>query len=360
MRWLTLIALVALCVIGCGQAETTPEQPSSPPGLVPSESAPAQSPTASQVAVPPGWIAFDRYDAAFGAEGPYTGTMIIRPDGTDERSFAVPLTSFGLGAAWSRDGEQFVVNTWTEADQGGRPGVVDVDGSDFAKLVPDGVDGDFGCSDWHPDGNTLLCAMSGIDPDVDGIYTMRIDDLHLERLTKSPFHFTEGSAGMCGGGENRAIYSPDGTQIAYVRQRCGLGANPSADESAAIVLMHPDGTDQRDLVEQGRVKSHPGSQISWSPDGTSIAFGSQEGDLFLVDAETGVVTPIPLPADVGSHHADGPDWSPDGSRLVFSMFADAQGETELYTIAPDGSDLRQITTDGGSEHWARWGPRLAD
>ena len=251
------------------------------------------SPTASQVAVPPGWIAFDRYDTAFGAEGPYMGTMIIRPDGTDERSFSVPLTSFGLGAAWSRDGEQFVVNTWTEADQGVRPGVVDVDGSDFAKLVPDGVDGDFGCSDWNPDGNTLLCAMSGIDPDVDGIYTMRIDDLHLERLTTSPFHFTEGSAGMCGGGENRAVYSPDGTRIAYIRQRCGLGANPSADESAAIDLMASDGTDQRELVEQGKVKSHPGSQISWSPDGTSIAFGSQEGDLFLVDVETGAVTPIP-------------------------------------------------------------------
>ena len=41
--------------------------------------------------------------------------------------------------------------------------------------------------------------------------------------------------------------------------------------------------------------------------------------------------------------------------LVFSMFTDAQDDTELYTIAPDGSDLRQVTTGGGSEHWARWG-----
>ena len=42
----------------------------------------------------------------------------------------------------------------------------------------------------------------------------------------------------------------------------------------------------------------------------------------------------------------GRDWSPDGSRLVFSMFTEGQGDTELYTIAPDGSDLRQITTGG--------------
>ena len=130
---------------------------------------------------------------------------------------------------------------------------------------------------------------------------------------------------------------------------------PSADESAAIELMASDGKDLRELVEQGKVKSHPGSQISWSPDGSTIAFGSQEGDLFTVDVATGSVTPIPMPAQVGSHHADGPDFAPDGSRLVFSMFTDAQGGTELYTIAPDGSDLQQITTGGGSEHWARWG-----
>ena len=122
----------------------TPDNHRSRPDQIASESRVGPLPDGSQVAVPPGWIAFDRYDAAFGAEGPYMGTLIIRPDGTDERSFSVPLTSFGLGAAWSRDGEQFVVNTWTEADQGSRPGVVDVDGSDFAKLVPDGVDGDFG------------------------------------------------------------------------------------------------------------------------------------------------------------------------------------------------------------------------
>ena len=196
MRWLAVLALPALFLAGCGQGTAGTSKPQESTGPVASETMSVPSPIASQVAVPSGRVAFDRYDVAFGAEGPYMGTMIIRPDGTDERSFSVPLTSFGLGAAWSRDGEQFVVNMWTEADQGVRPGVVDVDGSDFAKLVPDGVDGDFGCSDWNPDGNTLLCAMSGIDPDVDGIYTMRIDDLHLERLTTSPFHFTEGSAGM--------------------------------------------------------------------------------------------------------------------------------------------------------------------
>ena len=313
------------------------------------------SPVVSLQPVPPGLIAFDRYDTAFGAEGPYLGSAVIRGDGSGQRPLSAPLASEGLGPVWSPDGTRLLVNTWSPAGNG-RPGILAPDGSDFKRLDPKGLPHHLACSDWSPDGGSFVCQMSAdAEPDADGIYMLRIDDLELERLTESPYHSTKGSAGECGGGDGRAMYSPDRAVIAFVRQKCGTGANPSADESAAIVLMNPDGTNQRELVEQGTVKSHPGSHISWSPDGTSIAFGSQEGDLFHVDVETGVTTPILLPNEVGSHHADGPDWSPDGSRLVFSMFTDAQGDTELYTIAPDGSDLREITTDGGSEHWARWG-----
>ena len=67
-----------------------------------------------------------------------------------------------------------------------------------------------------------------------------------------------------------------------------------------------------------------------------------------------------MPSDVGRHFACGPDWSPDGTGLVFSMFVDAEGTTDLYSIAPDGSDLVRITTEPGAEHWARWSPRLVD
>jgi Tol biopolymer transport system component len=230
------------------------------------------------------------------------------------------------------------------------------DGSEFTVLRDVRIDGDFGCSDWSPDGRALLCSASGNDPDLDGIYTLRVDDLRLGRLTESPFHYTEGTAGACGGGDGRARYSPDASRIAFIRQRCGTGANPSATESGAIEIMAADGAGLRELVEQGRVMSHPGSHISWAPDGSTIAFGSQEGGLFLVDVESGRLTTIPMPDEIGTHHASGPDWSPDGTRIVFSMFVQAEGSTDLYTVSPDGTDLARITREAGAEQWARWGP----
>jgi Tol biopolymer transport system component len=305
--------------------------------------------------VPPGLIVFDRFDTAFGAEGPYLGSAMILGDGSDEKRLVGPIDSDGLGAAWSPDGDRFVVNTWTPPGLP-RPGVLTADGSEFTPLDFEAPDSAVACGDWSRDGETLLCERgSDTNQEVDGIYTLRIDDARLERLTESPYHYTEGSAGGCGGGDGRARYSPDGTQIAFIRQRCGTGSNPAADESAAIELMASEGGDLRELVEQGRVKSHPGSQISWSPDGTRIAFGSQEGELFLVDVESGRVSAIPMPEEIGSHHADGPEWSPDGTRLVFSMFVESRGDTDLYAISPDGSDLLRITSGGGAEHYARWG-----
>jgi Tol biopolymer transport system component len=200
-----------------------------------------------------------------------------------------------------------------------------------------------------------VCSVgSGDHHEVDGVYTIGSDGSGLRRLTTSPYHDTLGSAGECGGGENRGTYSPDGTKIAFIRQKCGSGPDPSSDESAALELMNSDGTSLHEIVPQGGVRSHPGSQLSWSPDGTQIALGSQDGKLFLVHPDGTALTEIPLPAEVGSHRAYGPDWSPDGTRIVFSMYVASTDSSDLYTIAPDGSNLTKMTDALGVEGYADW------
>jgi hypothetical protein len=43
-----------------------------------------------------------------------------------------------------------------------------------------------------------------------------------------------------------------------------------------------------------------------------------------------------------------PAWAPDGSRIIFSKDGD------LYTVAPDGSDLKQLTQTPEREVYPTW------
>jgi Tol biopolymer transport system component len=354
---LVVVLAEALLLSGCGPAPTTlspaptvasaPELPNATGSALPPPSSPAA------VATPGGRIVFERFDTAFGDEGDYLGTFVVRPDGSDEQQVFIPVES--AQHEWSRDGARLVSTVWIPPVGPVRPAIANADGSGYTQLKPRGVDGDVTCSDWSPDDTTLVCSISGNQPDPDGIYLLRIRGSRLTRLTHSPFHVTTGAAGQCGGGEGHARYSPDGSMIAFIRHKCGSGPNPSSDESAGIELMNANGSHLREIVPQGRVRSHAGSQLSWSPDGRLIAFGSQEGQLFLVDVGSGAISPIPLPTTLGAYQATGIDWSPDGERLVFSMFKDDVGSTDLYTISPDGGGFDQITDSRGAELWARWG-----
>jgi WD40-like Beta Propeller Repeat len=360
-----VLATAVLLAGGCGATPQAYSQSSAPPARA-SEMAGSALPSATVAAVPSasqsvppqpaGRLAFDRYDGAFGAESPLLGSFVTASDGTDEHTLTLPAITIGLLPVWSPDGGRLLVSLWTPPTGPVSTGVMNVDGSGLVVFDPPRVEGDFGCTDWSPDGERLACYVNGFVPAPDGIYTLRSDGTDLVRLTTAPFHHAVGTAGECGGGDSRGVFSPDGSRVAFIRQRCGTGANPSNDESAAIEVVNRDGTGLREIVPQGGVKTHAGSQLSWSPDGTTIAFGSQAGELFLVHPDGTWQNEIRLPPDLGSHHAYGPDWSPDGTRIVFSMYVDTNGSTDLYSIGPDGSNLVQITHSDGAENYVSWGP----
>ena len=92
-----------------------------------------------------------------------------------------------------------------------------------------------------------------------------------------------------------------------------------------------------------------------SPDGTTIAF-DLVGRIWVMPAAGGRAEPITDP--VGD--ARQPSWSPDGARIAFQAYWD--GNYHVWSVAPDGSGLRQHTRgpyDHREPHWSPDGDRIA-
>lgn len=122
--------------------------------------------------------------------------------------------------------------------------------------------------------------------------------------------------------------SPDGAQVVYTRR----WVNRMEDRmESALWMIGVDGSKNRFLTK--------GSNAVWSPDGTRIAYiadGEPKGPQIFVrwmDAEgaTSQVTQVEqAPADV--------NWSPDGKQLGFTMFVPKPAIWEIpMPKAPEGS-----------------------
>lgn len=135
--------------------------------------------------------------------------------------------------------------------------------------------------------------------------------------------------------------SPDGLQIAYVVQFAGK----------YIYVMDSDGSDARQIT-----KSAWNSDPSWSPDGNKLVIrrssnSDAQSDIFSVDLNSGELQNI---TNTPTDREDNPDWSPDGKRLVYGVYKD--GDSELFTISPDGSGKTQLTDNDISDVEAEWSP----
>jgi TolB protein len=89
---------------------------------------------------------------------------------------------------------------------------------------------------------------------------------------------------------------------------------------------------------------------AWSPDGRHLVFQVQNSArttpangraLFVINADgSGLHRLTPWSLNAGG----GPDWSPDGKRILFrSVSAADHLRGDIYTIRPDGTELRRLT-----------------
>ncbi len=142
------------------------------------------------------------------------------------------------------------------------------------------------------------------------------------------------------------VWSPQGDKIAF-----GFGRFFQSIKGPAIgdiAIINSDGSHLRVLTDGNGNYGFP----SWSPDGRKLVFREATGKemgLFIVDLETAKITAL-----TRNSHDNFPVWSPNGELIAFT--SKKEDNYDIYTIRPDGSDLKRLTTDPGNDAHNVWSP----
>jgi pimeloyl-ACP methyl ester carboxylesterase len=169
-------------------------------------------------------------------------------------------------------------------------------------------------------------------------------------------------------GSSSLVFSPDGTNAVWAGRTTQNGACPSQTE----IWVAPVSTlsDQASSTSSGSTIASaslncgltiPNEEIngaSVSPDGSQVVFAqvpdpnSTGYDLFIYKLDGTYVTRL-TQNGTGTNGVVNwrPSWSSD-NRIAFA--SNTTGRFEIWTTNPDGSALRQITTEGGSS--PSWSP----
>jgi Tol biopolymer transport system component len=139
-------------------------------------------------------------------------------------------------------------------------------------------------------------------------------------------------------------WSPDGKWIAF-----GAGSffHGRETNSARLLMMRPDGSDLRELTKGPANSGFP----SWAPDGKRIVYrvwGDSGHGLRIMKLDDGSITSLTAEYD------NFPAWSPVGDLIAFTGLRD--GDFDIYTIRPDGSALKRLTSTPGNDAHCVWSP----
>ncbi len=119
------------------------------------------------------------------------------------------------------------------------------------------------------------------------------------------------------------------------------------DGGAQVGMVNADGTGFREVTTGPNNNSFP----SMSPDGKRFVyrtFGLEDNGLRVMDLQTRAVTTLTDGYD------NFPLWSPRGDLIMFSRRVD--NDYEIYSIKPDGTGLRRLTSSPGNDAHQGWSP----
>jgi Tol biopolymer transport system component len=124
-----------------------------------------------------------------------------------------------------------------------------------------------------------------------------------------------------------------------------LGKADRVDGGAQIATIKPDGSGFRELTKGPNNNGFP----SLAPDGTRVVyrtFGPDGDGLRIMNLATSAITTLT------SGYDNFPLWSPRGDLIMFSRIE--KGDYEVFTIRPDGTDVRRLTSSPGNDAHMGW------
>jgi Tol biopolymer transport system component len=239
---------------------------------------------------------------------------------------------------WSPDGSQILFTRyWSTGGATIMRATVNANGQKLVNLTPSfnrsvqNID-----PNWSPDGSRIVFA-SNRDGNFD-LYTMNTEGQKVARLTKtnSPTANIEPD------------WAPNGKGVVFSRQ--GTGTDRFETSSLWVVSA------SRTVTQLTSPKRFEGDRGAvWSSDGTKIAFYSDRAgssDLYVLDMARGIG---PERVTWSGKSETDPAWVDDGTRLVY--VSTVTGDTEFWMLNLKGmgpSPEQQLTFDGQNKTHPDW------
>ena len=159
--------------------------------------------------------------------------------------------------------------------------------------------------------------------------------------------------------DTNPAWSPDGKRIAFISNR-----GPYVINASKLYMMNTDGSEQKLLLPE--FYAGQPYTLDWSPDGNSIVFSADNipevpyrPGLVIFSAELSNSTVNQLTTLPKYEHRNPldsfPQWSLDGQHILF-ISNRGVGETDLFIMNPDGSDITRYTRLNTWMTGAQWSP----
>ena len=160
-------------------------------------------------------------------------------------------------------------------------------------------------------------------------------------------------------------YGPQVQAAAVIAANGKIAFSSDIDGDADIYTMNADGTGLVNLTNA--LANLQQTEPNWSPDGTKILFASDDGHLWVINADGSNATQLTFTGPEGYALNHQPDWSPDGTQIVFTTVR--EGDQDIYVMNADGSNQHNLFVGGepfvnfepyppyqGDEYDASWSP----